>query len=78
MPKRSKASRDQGNHLIAIYDRVTCLDTITADMKTAELETLSAEIYNAIVPVLNPKRKVLLNELLDIEVELRVRNNAKE
>lgn len=43
-------------------------------MTTAELTHLSGELYNVIYPSLHQKRKVLLNELLDLEVELRIRN----
>jgi len=43
-------------------------------MRKPELERLSSEIYNVVVEGLIPKRKVLLHELLDCEVELRLRN----
>jgi len=71
-----KASKAQGDYLISVYDKVVGIEASTKNIKTKELETLSSEIYNVIVSALNPKRKVLLNELLDIEVELRVRQMA--
>jgi hypothetical protein len=43
-------------------------------MKQPELTRLANEIYNVVVEGLIPKRKILLNELLDCEVELRLRN----
>lgn len=71
MPKKSSNS---GKLLVEVYDRVTCLEHTYKEMKKAELERLSSEMYNVVVDGLIPKRKVLLNELLDCEVELRLRN----
>jgi len=75
MAKRKRKAKADTS-LIEIYDKVTCLEILSRELKTTELETLSAEIYNALLTPLNAKRRVLLNELLDIEVELRVRNQA--
>ena len=71
MPKKKSNS---GKLLVEVYDRVTCLEHTYKSMKQAELERLSAEIYNVVVDGLIPKRKILLNELLDCEDELRLRN----
>lgn len=73
MTKQTKNNNVQGKALVELYDKITCLEQTYKEMQQRDLERLSAEMYNAVVQELNPKRKVLLNELLDAEVELRLR-----
>jgi len=70
----TKRKNNAGKELVAIYEKITCLDKVYKDMPDADLMALSAEVYNSLVAGLLPKRRVLLNELLDLETELRVRD----
>jgi hypothetical protein len=68
-----KSNIEQYQKLVAVYDIVTALERPFRELTTAELERLSADMYNVIYPSLHPKRKILLNELIDLEVELKSR-----
>jgi hypothetical protein len=74
MTKQTK--NKSGQELIEVYETVTCLEKTYKEMQEKELMTLASRIYNVVVAELSPKRKVLLNELLDAESELRVRTQA--
>lgn len=74
MPKHKKAGAQQAKQLLSVYERVTCLEKLAVDLSDKELETLATETYHVVQAPLDTKRRVLLNELLDLEVELRVRN----
>ncbi len=73
MTKRKKKS-NSGKELVNIYEKITCLKKAYQDMTSVELLSYSNDIYNSVVSGMLPKRKVLLNELLDLETELRIRN----
>jgi hypothetical protein len=66
----------QAECLKETFLKITELEKPYTDLCLKDLESLSAEMYNIIVPRLDDKRKVLLNELLDAETELRLRNQS--
>lgn len=71
----SKRKNKTGQELVNIYEKITCLEKAYKEMPDAELLALSADVYNSVVSGLIPKRRVLLNELLDLETELRFRDS---
>jgi len=74
MLNMTKKKNKAGQELVNVYEKITCLKKAYREMPDGELLALSAEVYNSLVSGLIPKRRVLLNELLDLETELRVRD----